>query len=176
MGVLIDTLTNKEHYILDLLNITDTNLIACKLVNYLRYSFRFMSAYLVIAFTIQRLNAINNPLKTRTKTKRTAWNSACVISLVSFVFNSFTPFVFHLELNINHKNHCDVKAELKLEYFLFNSVYMLLIVIVPSLTIFVCNCLIIKKNNENNSINKSLTIHSRKANENECRRKKRFFP
>ncbi len=153
-------------------------MIACKLVNYLRYSFRFISAYLVIAFTIQRLNAVYNPLKARTEIKRTAWISVCLISLISLVFNIFTLFAFQLKLNSNNKNHCDVKAEFELEYLLFSFVYTFLVVVVPSFTIFACNCLIIRNHKKNNSIRKSLTIqsHSKTAIENEYLKKKRSTP
>ena len=49
------------------LNITDKCSLTCIVINYLRYYLRFSSAYIIIAFTVQRLIIIDSPLKNRFK-------------------------------------------------------------------------------------------------------------
>ena len=46
-----------------LLNITDRFDIICRSINYFRYLLRFVSAYIIVAFTIQRAYVVHSPLK-----------------------------------------------------------------------------------------------------------------
>lgn len=61
-------ITNKEKLdsldnFIKLILIIDNYEIACRIVNYFRSLFRFISAYIVLAITLQRLSMIYSPLK-----------------------------------------------------------------------------------------------------------------
>ena len=145
-------------YFLDLLNITDTNAIACKLFNFVRYFLRFISAHFIVAFTIQRLLVVSNPLNMKYKSKRLAYKIIYLICLISFSINVWTPLIFDLKMNEKNQSYCDINTEMKIEYLLFNSVYISLVVVIPSFIIFTSNCMIIRKNHQTkrSAIRKSL--------------------
>ena len=131
---------------MDAFTIIDQNVIACKSANFLRYFLRFVSAYLVVAFTVQRLLVISKPLRTRYKSKKLAWITLGWIVLIGFVLNVPMAFLFHLETIENSLTvYCDVDKSVKSEYLFMNSVYIFTIIIVPSIVIFFSNCLIIYK-------------------------------
>ncbi len=123
------------------LNITDRFELACTLINFLRYFLRFVSAYIIVAFTIQRLILIFLPLNNKLKTKRSAWLVFWTVIMASFFLNIWTPFLFSVEKNEDKR--CDVVKEKSNLYFLITIVYTTLIMLVPIVVVFVCNFLII---------------------------------
>ena len=78
-----DNENNDSIKIITVLNIIDNYRIACKLVNYLRYSLRFISAYIIVAFSIQRLCIIYSSHKF--KTKKSAWLTVLITILCSLI-------------------------------------------------------------------------------------------
>ena len=139
-------------YVVNAFTLIDQNVNLCKLASFFRYFFRFISAYLILAFTVQRLLVICFPLKIFLKSKRLAWKSVCLILLIGFISNSVIPFLFDLnktnESDLVITIYCDIIKSVKLEYLLLNSIYIFTIIIIPSLVIFVSNCLIIYKTNK----------------------------
>ena len=133
-----DVSTNQ---MMNALNITDRFELACILINFLRYFLRFVSAYIIVAFTIQRLILIFMPLNNKLKTKRSAWLVFWTVILASFFLNIWTPFLFSVEKNEDKR--CDVVKEKSNLYFLITIVYTTLIMLVPIVIVFVCNFLII---------------------------------
>ena len=134
-------------------------MIACKLVNYLRYSLQLISSYIYIAFTILRLHVVSNPLRSRSFTKKSAWKNVCLIGIVSFLLTSLAPFAFHIIRIENQPEeffYCDVNYEYKFYYFAAISFYICLTIFIPSVIIFVCNMQIICKILENKAFRKDL--------------------
>jgi hypothetical protein len=121
--------------------------LACKLIIYLRYSFRMISAYLIIALTIQRLFLVYKPLNEKNKRKSSAWKSVIIVILISF-FANFWTFLF-FELNENDANfYCDIVNDLKSIYFSINILYSMFVMILPIIILIVLNILIIYKLNK----------------------------
>lgn len=129
-------------YLIKALNITDKFHLACALVNYLRYSLRFISAYIIVVFTVQRLSVVIRPLKKTFKSKKSAWIAVTLIIGVAFLINAWVPFVFELQTEDNVP-YCEIRKKWKTGYFLSTNVYIFIILVVPMITIFVSNLLII---------------------------------
>lgn len=129
---------------------------ACKLANYLRYFLRIASAYVIVAFTIERLYVIYKPFLKEKRTKKTAWQTIGFILISFLIFTAWSPFMFRLEKNHLNDTYCDMNKKLKYEYSYFNSVYVFFVIIVPSIVLFVCNIFIIKKIIKNNHLRKGL--------------------
>lgn len=130
-------------WFVDSINILDGHNWACRLINYLRYVLRFISAYIIVVFTIQRVIIIYSPLKNYFNSKRSAWNKSINIILISFLLNLWVPFIFHIKKNENDSLYCDVKDAWRKEYFLATFIYIFLIMFVPIITILVSNSLIL---------------------------------
>lgn len=128
--------------IISFVNITDRYNIACRLVNFLRYVLRFISAYIIVAFTLQRLSIITSPINNKFKTLKSAWLTVISICLISLIVNLWVPFFF--EINSKEKSsYCDVHTNLEQTYFYITLVYIGCIMLVPILVIFISNLLII---------------------------------
>jgi len=112
-------------------------------MNYLRNVFRFISAYIVIAFTLQRLFIVYLPLSNYFKSKKSAWITVGLIVLVAIVANSWILFIFELQLSINNSYYCNVKQGWDKIYFNFTLVYICTIMLIPILIIFASNSLLI---------------------------------
>ncbi len=69
------------------INITDQSNFICRFINYMRYVLRFVSAYIVVLFTIQRVIVISKPLKSYIITKKSAWIKTFIIVLISLTIN-----------------------------------------------------------------------------------------
>lgn len=118
----------------------------CRLLNYFRYSFRFASTYIMVAFTIQRLSIVYRPLSVRFKSKMSAWKTVMVIGMVSLVSSAWVPFMFQMhETNQKDDKFCDVDKGFRVEYFNLNGIYIVVIILFPLFTILICNSMIIRK-------------------------------
>lgn len=155
--------TTFKNSILNVFYLTDQFELACRLVNSVRYVLRFISAYIVVAFTIQRLSIVYRPLSVRFKTKKSAWKSIALISLIACLMNSWVPFLFHVQKNNLNIDYCDINIKYKEEYFKVNMIYIFLIMLIPIVTILVCNSLIIYKTFRNDLDRKSLRPINLKA-------------
>ncbi len=118
--------------------IADNYEIPCRLVNFLRYSFRFSSAYLVVALTTHRLLIVMSPALAR---KQSAWLTILFVLSISFLLNIWTFFLFELR----DGKYCDVNITHKNEYFVITIVYIFIVMIFPIFFIFISNSLIINK-------------------------------
>jgi len=132
--------------ILNELNLIDNYILTCFLISFLKYFLRFISAYIIVAFTLQRLILVCSPLNIKFKSKRSAWYIVLLIVSCSFVFNAWVPFLFRIDQqNEFTKPRCDVLNEYKNEYFIITIIYTSLIMLIPILTVFICNFIIILK-------------------------------
>lgn len=123
-------------------NLTDRFDLSCRLINFLRYVLRFISAYIIVVFTIQRVIIIYSPLKNYFNSKKSAWLQSISIIFISLLVNSWVLFIFNIKKIDNHKI-CDVKDNWRKEYFLATFIYICLIMFVPIVTIGVSNTMII---------------------------------
>lgn len=128
--------------IIQLINLSDRFEIFCNMVNYLRYVLRFISSYVLVAFTIQRLSIIYSPLSNRFKSKTSAWVTCLVITIISLISNIWVPFIFKLQ-NVNKTKHCDVEKEWNNVYFQITTAYIFITMVVPIIIIFTSNSIII---------------------------------
>ena len=139
---------NNSNNLLRQLNITDRFLISCRIVNYFRYFLRFISAYIIVSFTIQRAIAIYSPFyQSKFKRKRMTWAIVTFIVLVSAILNLWVPIFFNIRIKLNGDlqiEYCDIDKEYSTLYFSINIVYVALILFFPIIVIFFCNILVIK--------------------------------
>ena len=122
----------------------------------------FISAYILVLITIQRVLVIFKPMKINYFSKLQAWYSVLLIIFISFILNIWVPFIF--ELNHGNDNNstekkvfCNVALNFASDYFFISKIFILLTVIVPSLIIFIGNLTIIINLNTTESKRKSLT-------------------
>jgi hypothetical protein len=132
------------------------NDLTCKFVNYLRYSFRMISVYLIISLTIQRLLIVYKPLNEKNKRKSTAWKSVTFVVLISFFLNLWTFLFFKLNESEGFI-YCDMIKDSILSYFYINILYSLFLIILPIIVIVVLNILIIYKLIKTNKKRKIIT-------------------
>lgn len=135
---------------ISMINITDKYTIACRLINYIRYVLRFVSAYIIVAFTLKRLLMVY--VLTNSNSKSYAWLTVSVIFLIGLFINLWVPFLFEIQTDENKNLYCDIDKKLKTEYFHITVVYICLIMFIPIVTIFLSNSLIIFKAFKANSI------------------------
>jgi hypothetical protein len=140
------TITDSNN-LLKILNITDNYDLTCRFVNYLRYFLRFVSAYIITIFTIQRAIVIFFPLyQSKFASTSYAWRVVLALSSFAGILCIFVPFVFRLNTNESHsKYYCDVNKSNPFIYKFYFGVtiaYIVLIMFIPIITIILCNTLI----------------------------------
>lgn len=145
----------KMGQLIQILNIANETDAICRLINYFRYVLRFISAYIVVAFTLQRLFIVFKPLSFRFKSKNSAWFTVSLITITSLILNSWVPFFFQIQYD-DHRKYCDPLANTRIEYFKIIFAYIILIILVPILIIFVSNSFIIYKTFKQEKMRKNL--------------------
>lgn len=139
------------------LNITDRFYSACVLTNYLRNVLRFISAYIVVAFTIQRVYITYSPLSSKFKSNKSAWFTVFSIFIISILTNLWILGFFELHIVISNQ-YCDIKKRLYKQYFVLTFIYTCLVILIPIVIIFIGNFLIIFQSHKNDSKRQSLQI------------------
>jgi hypothetical protein len=125
-------------------NITDRFDFSCRLVNFLRYYLRFLSASFIVAFTIQRTLALRFSLsKAKFESNRLVWWIVSILFILGAVLNSWVPFVFKTVNHTSSVKYCDISKEHTSTYFYITITYIVSTMLVPIVLIFVCNCIII---------------------------------
>lgn len=152
---------NLNKSLLVFINITDQFDVACRFVNYLRYFLRFISAYVIIAFTVQRTFAIYSPFfQSKFESKNLAWTIVKIVVLIGFLINIWVPFVF------TRTEYCDVNNQTKDFYFTVTVAYITLTMLIPIIVIFSCNTLImyyvLKASKEREGLTNGSTVNNRK--------------
>ena len=140
--------TNNSENLLRTLNITDQFDFSCRIVNYFRYFLRFISAYIIVSFTIQRAIAIYSPFyQAKFESKQITWAIVSFIILVSALINLWVPIFFNLRVKLDgavNVGYCDVNKEYSMYYFRITIIYIFLIMLIPIIIIFFCNILVIR--------------------------------
>lgn len=143
------------------INITDQSNFICRFINYMRYVLRFVSAYIVVLFTIQRVIVISKPLKSYIITKKSAWIKTFIIVLISLTINIWVPFIFVIKDTDQEYSHCDVIERWQKEYIMITFLYICLIMFVPIITIIISNSIILysilKANNSHKNLTNNIT-------------------
>jgi hypothetical protein len=135
---------NKTYKIFKMINIIDQSDLACKLTSFARYTFRLTSASILTAFTIQRAIVIYFPLINRIiDTTNSSWKTLVGILAFSFITCSFIPFLFKLNTASNGQSYCDTNKNYPTLYFWVTIIYVFLSMIIPIITIFICNTITI---------------------------------
>jgi hypothetical protein len=155
---------------LQMINLVDMNNVQCQLINYLRNILRFVSAYIVVAFTLQRLIIVFKPLTTKFKSNKSAWKTVLIIIIISTLLNIWIPFIYKIRNTDNeYQKYCDVNKDYVSEYYYLNMSYIILSIFIPMVVILVCNILIIfkifKKNSERKLLQASRKIKKRSSSE-----------
>lgn len=134
------------------LNLVNENNFTCRLMNFLRNSLRTFSVYILVLFMIQHLMLISDKLNT----KKRAWKNSLVVMLISLAVNMWVPFIFKINIDESNNTYCDVYIEHKFEYFVLNSVHIVLIIFLPIIIYTICLFLLITKRikNKKNKYNK----------------------
>ncbi|XP_070183565.1 cysteinyl leukotriene receptor 2-like [Littorina saxatilis] len=119
---------------------------SCQMVMYLHYVSRFLSAWLVVAFTVERYIGVCHPLRRR-DICTTSSTRRCVLGLVlvSFLINVFKPLLSQVQHIPGWGSMCTSHPSHRRLSFVLDSVYAVMITFVPFVIITVFNLLIIRK-------------------------------
>lgn len=130
--------------IISMINIVEKFDVACRIFNYLRYTLRFISSYIIVAFTLQRLFLIFAPLSHKFKTKRSAWISVFSIVLFGFLIHLWVPFLFEKNEDDSFE-YCDVSAHWtkNKNYYYITLAYTFMIMLIPIAITLISNLLMI---------------------------------
>ena len=134
---------------------------SCRFINYIRNVIRFISVYMVVAITAQRLYIVYRPLSIRFKRKSSAWQTVFAIICFSLIINSWVPFMFGITKKAEtNDQYCDIDSNFSSEYFILNIFYVCLIMLVPICMLICGNTLIMFKTAKNDSKRKKrLTLN-----------------
>lgn len=146
------------------INIVDQYGILCRLINYLRNILRFISGYIIVAFTLQRLLIVYVPLLNKFKKRASAWFTFLFITVFALSINVWTLFVFDIQKN-ETTPYCDINRDWSNEYLIANVFYIFIVLIFPIVLIFLCNTLIIVKTNADDK-ERSVLVMSNRSNAN----------
>lgn len=137
------------------LNIINHHDFLCRAINYLRNVLRFISAYVIVAFTMQRLSLVYKPLSINFRSKKSAWKTVGSIVIIALLINTWVPFLFQID---DVSKQCHVKNSFTSEYFYIIIVYTSVVMLLPIITVLVCNSLIIYKTRKAEKERKELQI------------------
>ncbi|XP_048730695.1 neurotensin receptor type 1-like isoform X2 [Ostrea edulis] len=118
----------------------------CQFQLYMSYMSRFLSAWLVVAFTGERYIGVCHPLKrrnicTKSGTRRIV-GSIFVISAVVVLYKPILSAVF---VSSDGKHYCTTERDYNFVSFILDSIYAVLITLVPFIIISVLNILIMRR-------------------------------
>ena len=138
---------NADHEsFVSLINIIDKFDFFCKSINFARNFLRFISAYIIVAFTIQRTRVIRQPflqksLESRKKI-RFILSAICVFATLSAFWIPLMLHSTHFESS-NYLTECYIRDGYHDLYFLITNIYVVFIILIPMVIISVCNTITI---------------------------------
>ncbi|XP_052791873.1 type-1 angiotensin II receptor-like [Mya arenaria] len=117
----------------------------CQTWNYIHYTFRLISSWLIVAFTCERFIGVCMPMRRRNlgSLKDTS-RIICGICFVSGLVALYKPIMSDVQ-NFRGKQTCARNSEFASESFVLDIAYAILIAMVPFLIITTLNILIIRK-------------------------------
>jgi hypothetical protein len=81
-----------------------------------------------------------------------------LISLVGFVSNIWSLFVFQLTESTSQTNYCDVKDSFHDYYYIVNITYVCIVILIPLAIVIISNVLIVVKSKKDDLNRKNLEI------------------
>lgn len=119
----------------------------CQIQLYLAYVSRFISAWVVVAFTIERYIGVCLPLRRKdictTRSTRKLLASICIVAILS---TTYKPFLSGVYSSGDHaKQYCTSNPIYGFTAFVLDSIFAVLITFVPFLIITILNILIMRK-------------------------------
>lgn len=119
----------------------------CQIILFLSYVSRFLSAWLVACFTLERYVGVCHPLKRKDICNlRSSKRIVFFAVVVSFLIASFRPWLSEVHyVGPNNVPSCAWRKEHKTLAFVFDCVFSVCITFLPFLIITVLNTLIIRK-------------------------------
>ncbi len=137
---------SNNNFMVNFISISDKNDVICRLINYLGNVLRFISIYIVVVFTVQRLYIIYQPLSIRFKRKKSVWQTVLIIVGISFILNSWVFIIFRTDkIEVSNRQYSNIDNYLWSEYFILNSVSFCFIMFVPIIILMLSNILILIK-------------------------------
>ncbi|XP_052273298.1 cysteinyl leukotriene receptor 2-like [Dreissena polymorpha] len=119
--------------------------VVCQVWLHFSYLSRFLSAWLIVTFTCERFIGVCMPLRRRNLGSLKETNRIITILLVlSCVLAIYKPLTSEVR-TINNMTACTSKVSFEFEAFVLDSLYALIITLVPFVIISTLNILIIRK-------------------------------
>lgn len=118
----------------------------CQLFIYLGYSSRFLSAWLVVAFTVERYIAVCHPFQRyKYYTRRSTRRILLLVVIWSLIFNLHKPILSGIhEATKGGPKICTVHPNFNIISFILDNIFAFFITLVPFTVITVLNSLIIR--------------------------------
>lgn len=118
----------------------------CQFQLYMSYVSRFLSAWLVVAFTGERYIGVCHPLRrrdicTKSGTRRIVGS----IFVISIVIALYKPILSAIYVGTDGKHYCTTDRDYDFASFVLDSIYAVLITLVPFVIITVLNILIMRR-------------------------------
>ncbi|XP_014769673.1 growth hormone secretagogue receptor type 1 [Octopus bimaculoides] len=117
----------------------------CQMIQFLSYTFRFLSSWLVVIFTVERYIGVCHPFKRlEWCTTKTARRSIGFLVFLSLAINSYKPALTKVYRLHGDLTKCTGNLDYRYLSFVLDSVYAVSITFVPFVFIFLLNVLIIR--------------------------------
>ncbi|CAG2233682.1 TRHR [Mytilus edulis] len=119
----------------------------CQIILFMSYSFRFLSAWLVACFTLERYVGVCHPLKRKDVCNlRSSKRIVFFAVIISFVIASFRPWLSEVRyVGPNDVPSCTRRLEHTYLSFVYDCIFGVCITFLPFLIITILNTLIIRK-------------------------------
>lgn len=125
------------------INITDKYDLSCRIINYLKFVLSFLSSYILVSITIQRLLMVFKPMFINKLSKNKACLTVAFIILISLIFNFWVPCIFELKRDLD-ASYCDINEDYSTLFFKLKCLFAFVTILLPILVIFTSNLLIIE--------------------------------
>ena len=123
-----------------LINIMDRFDFFCKAINFARYFVRFICAYIIVAFTIQRTRVIRKPFLQKSLESK---QKVILILSANITFAALSAFWIPLMLHSEHfesskyTSECYIREGFNDIYFVITNIYVIFIILIPMVIICV---------------------------------------
>ena len=125
------------------IDILETNGL-CHILLYLSYISRLMSAWLIVSFTIERYIGVCHPFRRRDPSPRGTFRIVISLLIVCSLLVLYKPILSGSH-TIRNRTACSSRPEFRYPSFILDTIFAVMITLIPFLIISVLNFLIIKK-------------------------------